>query len=151
MADFSNVKKIIRSTRNIFDGKMEQGTIYGANGLTAVSDIVIRSVNFYKITKDTIYNISCNEPYDMYAFLYNENGKYIGRFPADWSSDFKLSVSKGQLMKVILKRIDRSKITVDALKNAYIQIEDNPEKTAYVPHFQEIKKVYHNNEIIFEK
>lgn len=148
MADFSGVKRIIRTTRNIFDGKAEQGTLQGQNGAENSSNTVLRSVNSYRIAETATYSIFCDSEYLMYAFLYDK-GNFAGRFPDNWSSDFKISASEGQTMRIILKKLNSSAISPDEIANAHVQIEKGAEKTSYVPHLQEIKKVCRGGKTVF--
>ena len=119
-----NVKAV---GKNVFDGKLEIGTINIGNGQNVVYNTEIRSTNYTSIKPNTQYTFSCN-PNNYYAFRwYDKNKNYLGELTA-------VTMTNGKIFTTPLNAHYLRFKSISTDTTVKIQIEQGIKATEYEPY-----------------
>ena len=70
-------KELNLTSKNLFDGIWESGSISDANGTNEVNNRVIRSKNYISVKPNTEYTVSAENNVSIFIYYYDENKTYI--------------------------------------------------------------------------
>lgn len=119
--------------KNLFDGKLEMGSIDNATGLDVLHSFRMRS-NYIKVKSGTTYTLSSNEStYHLYVCEYDANKSFI-KFIFDKNNK---TFTTSSTTNYIRFRTDNNETEF----NIEIQLEESSIKTSYEPYKSNILTV----------
>ena len=127
--------------KNLFDGKLEVGTINVGSGQNGVNNNEIRSTNYISIKPNTQYVFSCNSSV-YYAFRwYDKNKNYLGESTV-------VSIANGRTCTSPLNAYYARFKSMSTDTTVNIQIEQGDTASEYEPYFESKQTVYLNSPLL---
>lgn len=134
----------IQKGKNLFDGKLEYGTISTSNGILGDATTAIRSVNYIKINQESGYTISNNKNYENIVFYYDKDFNCLGHDRASGGVlSFKPKANTAYIkFRTSTTSTQNDLTTLFQLEQGYVATEIE----SYIP-----KKIHTKNGNIYEE
>ena len=125
---------------SLYNGNLEQGSISESGPVDASNRI--RTAEYIEVKENTEINVSADGANEYILVFYNSNKEYIQSSPwANLGTDTAI-IANSQFVKVLLRKIDNSNITVSDVSNFIVGPTPSPDYPSPVKCLGSNKNIY---------
>lgn len=131
---------IVKSNKNLFDGKFRQGNIEGSpstNRLFSLQDLLLEKGKTYTLLTNldiSVYRYGINLAIRPFPLPHPSSNSVINDFGWQTTSSFTFTPEQNLYFGIPISKIDNTDLSLDDINGVYFQLEVNNLPTDYIPH-----------------